>query len=68
MDGRSALSHLQSVVQSEHPGVHLLQEQYRMHPQVNAVVSAYQYEKKLLTASAVRQRNFAMPSMFASVY
>ena len=56
----SAVSHLHTLDQSASPGVHLLHEQHRMHPHVNAVVSAYQYEKRLVTADTVHSRQFAM--------
>ena len=61
----SAVSHLQSLDQSDCPGVHLLREQYRMHAHVNAAVSAYQYENKLVSAPSVLARQFAMPSLLA---
>ena len=46
----SGLSHLRSLEQA-HDAVHLLREQHRMHPHVCSVVSAYQYENKLLSAA-----------------
>jgi superfamily I DNA/RNA helicase len=61
----SAVSHLLSLEQSASPGVHLLHEQFRMHPHVNAVVSAYQYQKRLVTAESVNSRQFAMPPFLA---
>lgn len=62
----SAVSHLQSLEQSASPGVHLLREQHRMHPHVNAVVSAYQYENRLVPADTVHKRTFSMPRFLAS--
>lgn len=57
----SALSHLQSLEESNTSGVHLLRTQYRMHPEVSRTVSAYQYENYLVDAEDVRTRQFAMP-------
>jgi hypothetical protein len=51
----SCLSHLQRVQQVQ-PGVHLLREQHRMHPQVSRVVSHYQYEGALQDAPSVGNR------------
>jgi superfamily I DNA/RNA helicase len=58
----SAVSHLQTLEQSDSFGVHLLHEQHRMHPHVNQVVSAYQYENKLVTAKSVHARRYSMPT------
>jgi superfamily I DNA/RNA helicase len=59
----SALIHLQSLDTSNNTDVHLLRTQYRMHPQVSRVVSAYQYENLLVDAEDVRVRQFAMPAL-----
>ncbi len=48
----SGLSHLRSL-EVVNDAVHLLLEQHRMHPHVCAVVSAYQYDNRLVTAPAV---------------
>lgn len=57
----SGLSHLRSLEQT-HDAVHLLREQHRMHPHVCSVVSAYQYENKLLNTSSVVNRQTLLPS------
>ena len=57
----SGLTHLQNLDETN-PAVHLLRKQYRMHPQVCKVVSAFQYECKLETAAAVYERKFALPA------
>ena len=59
----SALTHLQSLDTSNNPAVYLLRTQYRMHPQVSRVVSAYQYENLLVDAPDVVARQFAMPAL-----
>ena len=59
----SALTHLQSLDTSNDTGVYLLRTQYRMHPQVSRVVSAYQYENCLIDAEEVQVRQFAMPPL-----
>ena len=58
----SCLTHLQRV---EHvrPGVHMLREQYRMHPQVSRVVSHYQYESALQDAPNVLNRQASLPPL-----
>jgi hypothetical protein len=58
----SPLSHLQ---QASHvrPGVHLLSEQYRMHPSVSRVVSEYQYDGQLRDAPAVLSRTYDPPPL-----
>jgi len=59
----SALTHLQSLDTSNNTAVYLLRTQYRMHPQVSRVVSAYQYENLLVDAQDVVVRQFAMPAL-----
>jgi hypothetical protein len=60
--GSSALTHLQRVAQVR-PGVHLLGEQHRMHPDIRRVVSDYQYEGALADAPTVAARPSALPSL-----
>jgi hypothetical protein len=61
---RSGLTHLQQVRQLK-PGVHLLREQHRMHPQVSRVVSHYQYEGALCDAPTVSSRQTRLPPLLA---
>ncbi|HMV46393.1 MAG TPA: AAA domain-containing protein [Blastocatellia bacterium] len=56
----SCLNHLQSVQQVE-PGVHLLQEQYRMHPDISRAVSQFQYDGALRDAPNVLNRQSSLP-------
>jgi hypothetical protein len=58
----SALTHLQRVGQVR-PGVHLLREQHRMHPDIRRVVSDYQYEGKITDAQTVAERPSALPTL-----
>lgn len=58
----SGLSHLHSLEQT-HQAVHLLREQHRMHPEVCAVVSAYQYENQLKNGSTVTNRSSTLPPL-----
>ncbi len=58
----SGLSHLNSLDQA-HDAIHLLREQHRMHPEVCDVVSAYQYENKLVNGASVSNRSFALPDL-----
>ncbi|MCC6511619.1 MAG: AAA family ATPase, partial [Pirellulaceae bacterium] len=60
---RSGLGHLDKI--HEHPtGVHVLSRQYRMHPDVCQVVSAFQYDGQLSTAPEVVQRPSPLPRLF----
>jgi len=56
----SGLSHLRGFGIT-HPAIHLLREQHRMHPDVSAVVSAYQYDNELLDGSTVLARKTTVP-------
>ena len=58
----SGLSHLRSLERT-HQAVHILREQHRMHPDVCAVVSSYQYENQLKNGSTVTNRSSALPSI-----
>lgn len=58
----SALSHLLSISTHE-KGVHVLQEQRRMHADVCSVVSTYQYDGFLTTAEDVHQRPYVLPTV-----
>lgn len=58
----SGLNHLRSF-EISHPAIHLLKEQHRMHPHVSAVVSAYQYDNRLLNGSTVRDRKTLVPKL-----
>ncbi len=60
----SCLTHLQQV--GEHPpGVHLLRDQHRMHPDIRQAVSHYQYEGALRDAPGVAARTSALPPLLA---
>lgn len=59
---RSGVSHLDRI--DEHiDGVHVLNEQRRMHADVCDVVSAYQYDRNLITAAEVATRNHLLPPL-----
>ncbi len=58
----SGLSHLEAVSQAN-PGVHVLQEQRRMHPDICNIVSHYQYDRFLVTAPEVSFRKYSVPEM-----
>lgn len=60
--GRSALSHLEDV-NKRVQGVHLLSEQYRMHPDICEVVSKFHYDGVLKTASPVLDRKETLPKV-----
>lgn len=60
----SCLTHLQRV-QQVGPGVQLLREQHRMHPQISRAVSHYQYEAALCDAPTVRERLSSLPPLLA---
>lgn len=60
--GASALDHLDPK-RSAGPGVHMLQIQYRMHPQIRAVVSRYQYHDLLQDAPGVTSRSSVLPGI-----
>ena len=62
--GSCPLSHLDDPT-DVNPGVHLLREQYRMHPEVSRVVSAYQYGGQLRDAAEVRERRGEPPGILA---
>jgi hypothetical protein len=56
----SGLSHLRDVHQ-HNDGTYLLKTQYRMHTELNEVVSRYQYGGELETADLVKHRAFDVP-------
>jgi superfamily I DNA/RNA helicase len=56
----SGLSHLETISTAE-TGVHILQEQRRMHADVCTIVSAYQYDGFLTTAPEVNDRGYQLP-------
>jgi superfamily I DNA/RNA helicase len=58
----SGLSHLDNIGNVP-SGIHVLTEQYRMHPEIGAVVSAFQYNHRLKTAEVVVSRDSRLPSM-----
>ena len=58
----SGLSHLESITTTE-IGVHVLQEQRRMHEDVCKVVSQYQYDGFLVTAPEVHKRAYRLPEL-----
>lgn len=60
----SGLSHLKTISTGE-VGVHVLQEQRRMHSDVCSVVSAYQYDGFLTTAPEVNERGFRMADVLS---
>jgi hypothetical protein len=60
----SSLTHLQRVGQVG-PGVHMLREQHRMHPQVSKLVSHYHYEGALCDAPTVSTRQAVLPPLLA---
>ncbi|MEZ5943948.1 MAG: AAA domain-containing protein [Planctomycetaceae bacterium] len=59
---RSGLSHLDQI-QKTVDGVHVLQEQRRMHSDVCDVVSNFQYDGFLTTAADVAYREYALPNL-----
>lgn len=59
----SALTHLQQV-QQVRPGVHLLREQHRMHPDISRTVSHFQYDGALQDAASVLKRPSNLPFTF----
>lgn len=59
---RSGLSHLDQIGQAV-AGVHVLQEQRRMHSDICAVVSNFQYDGFLTTAADVAQRKYTLPEL-----
>ena len=61
----SGLSHLETITTSE-AGVHVLQEQRRMHADVCLVVSAYQYDGFLTTAPEVHERQYQLPEILSN--
>ncbi len=56
----SGLSHLDDI-ESNSPGVHLLSEQHRMHPDICEMVSGFQYAGMLTTAIPVLERSSQLP-------
>ncbi|MCI5221792.1 MAG: AAA family ATPase, partial [Candidatus Electrothrix sp. AR4] len=56
----SGLSHLEHMDKAV-DGVYALTEQYRMHPQLCNLVSAFQYNGALTTANKVRERSNPLP-------
>ena len=61
----SGLDHLENV-ESSSSGVHLLSNQYRMHPDICEMVSSYQYGGMLTTADPVLERTSAIPGTLKS--
>jgi len=61
----SGLNHLRSFDKT-HDAIHLLSEQHRMHPHISALVSAYQYDNKLLNGSTVSERESKAPQFVAN--
>lgn len=59
---RSGLDHLNELEDTP-PAVHVLREQRRMHPDVCAVVSQYQYRGALTTAPETRKRQSTAPTL-----
>ena len=59
---RSGLSHLDQI-QKTVDGVHVLQEQRRMHSDVCDVVSNFQYDGFLTTAADVAHRKYTLPNL-----
>jgi hypothetical protein len=59
---RSSLSHLQQM-EPTNKAVHLLREQYRMHPQIRRAVSDYQYDDSLQDSAKVVERDFPLPAI-----
>lgn len=59
---KSGLSHLDQIRDAQ-PGVHVLREQRRMHPQVCDVVSDYLYEGFLTTSADVASRESSLPDL-----
>jgi len=59
---QSGLSHLDHI-DNKIDGVHVLQEQRRMHSEVCDVVSKYQYDGFLKTADDVAKRNYVLPDL-----
>jgi superfamily I DNA/RNA helicase len=64
--GSSALEHLQDPTQAV-AGVHLLEQQHRMHPEICSVVSAYQYHGRLRSAPTVLNRAEVLPDLVSGV-
>ncbi|MCE9552286.1 MAG: AAA family ATPase [Planctomycetes bacterium] len=61
----SGLSHLDDI-EATSAGIHVLSEQYRMHPDVCNVVSAFQYAGLLKTASSIIDRASNLPASLAN--
>ncbi len=61
---KSGVSHLNSI-EATPRAVHMLTEQRRMHPDVCRVVSAYQYNSVLTTASETACRESRLPELLA---
>lgn len=61
----SGLSHLEDL-ETDATGVHLLSEQYRMHPDICEMVSRFQYGGALTTAAPVLQRSSQIPASLSS--
>jgi superfamily I DNA/RNA helicase len=61
----SGLSHLENV-ESNIAGVHLLSQQYRMHPDICEMVSGFQYRGMLTTAAPVLERPSQIPRLVDS--
>jgi superfamily I DNA and/or RNA helicase len=59
---RSGLSHLDHI-ETKTAGVHVLQEQRRMHSHVCDVVSDFQYDGFLTTAADVADRQYKLPDL-----
>ena len=61
---KSGVSHLDRIG-DQIDGVHVLSEQWRMHPRVCEVVSAFQYGGSLTTAAKVAEREYNLPALLA---
>lgn len=61
----SGVSHLEDI-KTPSKGVHLLSEQYRMHPDICEMVSRFQYGGMLTTAAPVSQRSNHVPASLDS--
>ena len=62
---KSGLTHLTTIANRQ-IGVHVLKEQRRMHQDVCSLVSNYQYDGFLVTASDVLNRHYQMPQVLTN--
>lgn len=60
----SGLAHLNTKWISS--GIHLLQTQYRMHPDIREVVSNYQYDNQLMDSETVKARQFLLDDLLTN--